>query len=214
MSSKSPVIFAVWLFEDATHQTVSYIPVALVDVHGNNAGRCHAAGLLSKQKREARRPPAALCIIDWCLCLAVNLILYRIPKLLQASHQPRRQHGQSNSLSHFDQVCFVAVAGACGLVWVVVRCFSPDVFGGEPCRADVACWGGWGPHTPCARQIGPHPPQPTPPSRHGSLRCVWGRRQQRRLLFAAWLHRFARFFLFPRVPAFRSRRTRVRTGKG
>ena len=45
--------------------------------------------------------------------------------------------------------------------------------GGEPCRADVALWGGWGPHTPCARQIGPHPPQPTPPSRHGSLRCVW-----------------------------------------
>ena len=64
------------------------------------------------------------------------------------------------------------------LALVVACCFSPDVCGGEPCRADVACWGGWGPHTPCARQIGPHPPQPTPPSRHGSLRCVWVRRQK------------------------------------
>ena len=59
----------------------------------------------------------------------------------------------------------------------------PDVCDGEPCRADVACRGGWGPHTPCARQIGPHPPQPTPPSRHGSLRCVWVRRQQMRVVF-------------------------------
>ncbi len=57
-------------------------------------------------------------------------------------------------------------------------CLFPGFCGGEPCRADVACWGGWGPHTPCARQIGPHPPQPTPPSRHGSLRCVWERRQK------------------------------------
>ena len=68
------------------------------------------------------------------------------------------------------------------LWWRVMSCcrFPADVFGGEPRRADVACWGGWGPHTPCARQIGPHPPQPTPPSRHGSLRCVWVRRQQMR----------------------------------
>ena len=57
-------------------------------------------------------------------------------------------------------------------------CFLPDFCSGEPHRADVACWGGWGPHTPCARQIGPHPPQPTPPSRHGSLRYVWVRRQK------------------------------------
>ncbi len=66
-------------------------------------------------------------------------------------------------------------------VWRVMSCcccLFPGVFGGEPCRADVACWGWWGPHTPCARQIGPHPPQPTPPSRHGSLRCVWVRRQK------------------------------------
>ena len=86
-----------------------------------------------------------------------------------------------------------------GLAFVVVCCFSAGVCGGEPCRvgmsccflagrcggepsrADVACWGGWGPHTPCARQIGPHSPQPTPPSRHGSLRCVWVRRQQMRV---------------------------------
>ena len=57
-------------------------------------------------------------------------------------------------------------------------CFLAGRCGGEPSRADVACWGGWGPHTPCARQIGPHPPQPTPPSRHGPLRCVWVRRQK------------------------------------
>ncbi len=72
--------------------------------------------------------------------------------------------------------------------------FPADVFGGEPSRADVACWGGWGPHTPCARQIGPHPPQPTPPSRHGSLRCVWVRGQKCGLPFAPWLHRFACVF--------------------
>jgi hypothetical protein len=81
-------------------------------------------------------------------------------------------------------------------------CFSAGVCGGEPSRADVACWGGWGPHTPCARQIGPHPPQPTPPSRHGSLRCVWGRRQKCGLPFAPWVHRFPAFdppFSFSRV---------------
>ena len=70
------------------------------------------------------------------------------------------------------------------LAVVVVSRFLADVFGGEPCRADVACWGGWGPHTPCARQIGPHPPQPTLPSRHGSLRCGFGRRQKCRVGFA------------------------------
>ncbi len=64
------------------------------------------------------------------------------------------------------------------LACLVACCFLPGFCGGEPSRADVACWGGWGPHTPCARQIGPRPPQPTPPSRHGSLRCVWGRRQK------------------------------------
>ena len=75
--------------------------------------------------------------------------------------------------------CFSAGFGGGELCRVgMACCLSPDVFGGEPCRADVACWGGWGPHTPCARQIGPHPPQPTPPSRHGSLRCVWVRRQK------------------------------------
>ena len=67
---------------------------------------------------------------------------------------------------------------AAGRSFVAACCFLSDVCSGEPSRADVACWGGWGPHTPCARQIGPHPPQPTPPSRHGSLRCVWVRRQQ------------------------------------
>ena len=85
-------------------------------------------------------------------------------------------------------------------VWVVAGCFAAGVFGGEPCRADVACWGGWGPHTPCARQIGPHPPQPTPPSRHGPLRCVWGRRQKYGLPFAPRLHLFSSLFacqLFP-----------------
>ncbi len=65
----------------------------------------------------------------------------------------------------------------------VACCFLPGFCSGEPRRADVACWGGWGPHTPCARQIGPHPPQPTPPSRHGSLRCVWVRRQQMRVAY-------------------------------
>ena len=69
------------------------------------------------------------------------------------------------------------------LALVIACCFAAGVCGGEPCRADGACWGGWGPHTPCARQIGPHPPQPTPPSRHGSLRCVWVRRQKCRLSF-------------------------------
>ena len=67
--------------------------------------------------------------------------------------------------------------------------FSADCCGGEPCRAAVACWGGWGPHTPFARQIGPHPPQPTPPSRHGSLRCVWVRGQQMQRFFGSSLHR-------------------------
>ena len=90
--------------------------------------------------------------------------------------------------------------GVSRLPCVVACCFSADVCGGEPCRADVACWGGWGPHTPCARQIGPHPPQPTPPSRHGSLRCVWGRRQKCRASLASQLHRFSSLFacqLFP-----------------
>ena len=89
------------------------------------------------------------------------------------------------------------------------RCrFLPGVCGGEPRRADVACWGGWGPHTRCAHKIGPHPPQPTPPSRHGSLRCVCGRRQKFGKPFSLWLHRFASLFasqpfLFsacPRIP--------------
>ena len=85
------------------------------------------------------------------------------------------------------------------LVWWRVMscccCLFPGFCGGEPCRADVACWGGWGPHTPCARQIGPHPPQPTPPSRHGSLRCVWVRRQQMRVAVRSSLHRFASIWL-------------------
>ena len=76
----------------------------------------------------------------------------------------------------------------------MASCFSADVCSGEPCRADVACWGGWGPHTPCARQIGPHPPQPTPPSRHGPLRCVWVRRQKCGLPFAPRLHRWSSLF--------------------
>ena len=59
-------------------------------------------------------------------------------------------------------------------------CLLPGFCCGEPSRADVACWGGWGPHTPCARQIGPHPTQPTPPSRHGTLRYGSGRRQRMR----------------------------------
>jgi len=61
--------------------------------------------------------------------------------------------------------------------------FSAGFCSGEPCRDGVACWGGWGPHTPCARQIGPHPPQPTPPSRHGSLRYVLVRRRRMRGVF-------------------------------
>ena len=80
--------------------------------------------------------------------------------------------------------------GVCGCVpflgwqvwWRVMSCccccLFPGFCGGEPHRAVGACWGGWGPHTPCARQIGPHAPQPTPPSRHGSLRCVLDRRQK------------------------------------
>ena len=79
-------------------------------------------------------------------------------------------------------------------------CFSPDVCGGEPCRADVACWGGWGPHTPCARQIGPHPPQPTPPSRHGSLRCVWDRRTKKAAILWLFVASLVRFFPFPACP--------------
>ena len=39
------------------------------------------------------------------------------------------------SRSHFDQGCFAAVAGAYGLAWVVVRCFSADVCDGELRRA-------------------------------------------------------------------------------
>jgi len=77
---------------------------------------------------------------------------------------------------------------------VVVCCFLPGFCSGEPCRAVVACWGGWGPHTPCARQIGPHPPQPTPPSRHGSLRCVWVRRQNMLCECSSRLPLFASFF--------------------
>ena len=69
------------------------------------------------------------------------------------------------------------------LAFVVACCLSPGVCSGEPCRAVVACWGGWGPHTPCARQIDPHPPQPTPPSRYGSLRCVWVRKRWMRVVF-------------------------------
>ncbi len=72
-------------------------------------------------------------------------------------------------------------------------CLFPGFCGGGPCRADVACWGGWGPHTPCARQIGPHPPQPTPPSQHGSLRCVWERRQKRQGLCGCSLRRLPAF---------------------
>ena len=89
------------------------------------------------------------------------------------------------------------------LTVVVAWRFFPGFGGGEPCRADVACWGGWGSHTPCARQIGPHPPQPTPPSRHGSLRYVWGRRQKYRASLASWLHRFPAFcpvLPFPACP--------------
>ncbi len=89
------------------------------------------------------------------------------------------------------ELVFAWRAAVSRLRCVVASCFSADVFGGEPSRADVACWGGWGPHTPCARQIGPHPPQPTPPSRHGSLRCVWVRGQKCRLPLASRLHRFA-----------------------
>ena len=66
-------------------------------------------------------------------------------------------------------------------VLLVLACFSAGFCSGEPCRAVGACWGGWGPHTPCARQIGPHPPQPPPPSRHGPLRCVWVRGQEYRV---------------------------------
>ena len=86
------------------------------------------------------------------------------------------------AVNHIEQNPLVAILWvvvsrlACVLAWR----FLAGVCSGEPCRADVACWGGWGPHTPCARQIGPHPPQPTPPSRHGSLRCVWGRKQKSR----------------------------------
>ena len=93
-----------------------------------------------------------------------------------------------------------------GLVWCragMVCCLLPGFCGcvlllgwqcgGEPSRADVACWGGWGPHTPCARQIGPHPPQPTPPSRHSPLRCVWVRMQKCGLPYSgAGAHGFAR----------------------
>ena len=82
-------------------------------------------------------------------------------------------------------------------------CLLPGVCGCEPCRADVACWGGWGPHTPCARQIGPHPPQPTPPSRHGSQRCVWVRRQHMRVAIrytAASFCQLFPFFVSPRIP--------------
>ena len=99
-----------------------------------------------------------------------------------------------------------------GLVWCRVGmacCLLPGLCGGEPSRADVACWGGWGPHTPCARQIGPHPPQPTPPSRHGSLRCVWVRRQQMRVAFrllaASFCQPFVCFlvYLYPLFSFFR-----------
>ena len=89
---------------------------------------------------------------------------------------------------------------------------------GEPCRAVGACWGGWGPHTPCARQIGPHPPQPTPPSRHGSLRCVWGRRQKcglplRLLLGCIVLPAFCLLSGLP-VPAVSSCRVTPHSGAG
>ena len=80
--------------------------------------------------------------------------------------------------------------------------FLPGFCSGEPHRAVGACWGGWGPHTPCARQIGPHAPQPTPPSRHGSLRCVWDRRQKCGLPFASWLNRFASLSFFRVSPHF------------
>ena len=108
--------------------------------------------------------------------------------------------------------------GVSRLPCVVACCFSPDVRGGEPCRADVAFWGGWGPHTPCARQIGPHPPQPTPPSRHGSLRCVWGRRQKcglplRLLLGCIVLPAFCLLSGLP-VPAFSFSRMSPYSGAG
>ena len=61
--------------------------------------------------------------------------------------------------------------------------FSAAACGDVPRRAVMAFWGGWGPHTRCAHQIGPHPPQPTPPSRHGTLRCVWVREQKTGLHF-------------------------------
>ena len=53
--------------------------------------------------------------------------------------------------------------------------------GGGACRADVACWGGWGLMLPRSPNR-PHPPQPTPPSRHGPLRCVWVRNRKYRVL--------------------------------
>ena len=69
----------------------------------------------------------------------------------------------------FLGLAFWWLAGSVGL-----RCCLADVSGGEPCRADGACWGGWG-LIPLRSPNRPHPPQPrTPPSRHGSLRCVWG----------------------------------------
>ncbi len=99
--------------------------------------------------------------------------------------------------------------GVSRLPCVVACCFSPDVCGGEPCRADVACWGGWGPHTPCARQIGPHPPQPTPPSRHGSLRCVWGRRPKVQGFCGFWAASFSSLW-----PAFSFFRVTPTSGAG
>ncbi len=119
----------------------------------------------------------------------------------------------SSSKSHFDRACVEAcrfLPGLGGGVWraasrltfVVAWRFLPGFCSGEPCRADVACWGGWGPHTPCARQIGPHPPQPTPPSRHGSLRCVWVRRRRMQGFFVSSLHRLPAFSFSacPRIP--------------
>ncbi len=59
------------------------------------------------------------------------------------------------------------------------------------------------------------PTLPSPPRHHGTARCAaCGGAGRNAAAISLLVASFARFFLFLRVPAFRCRRTRDRTGKG
>ena len=93
--------------------------------------------------------------------------------------------------------CCVGMRVVSCLALVIACCFSAGMCSGEPSRADVACWGGWGPHTPCARQIGPHP---AIPARLAALRVGARAEMQGAFALRCIVGPLVPFSVCPRIP--------------